>query len=259
LPQAEFVEQVGGDKVDVTVMVPPGASPHTYEPTPRQMVKIAEAEMYAMVGSNVEFEMVWMDSITDQNTDMLLIDCSEGTRLIIMSFDYLQKEDYQHNGSMDPHIWLSPVNAQIMVQNICDGLTEVDPTNKSYYEANRDFYLQELEELDKDIEEKLSDFTNRIFMVHHPSFGYFAEEYDLTMLPIEEEGKAPTPAGLAGLIEEAREHNVKVIFAEPQFNPEVAEVIADTIDGEVVFIDALAKDYNQNMRILADRLAEAME
>jgi zinc transport system substrate-binding protein len=252
LPQAEFVEGVGGDKVDVTVMVPPGASPHTYEVTPSQMAALSKAQMYAKVGSGIDFELVWMDRLVAANMRMLVVDCSKGVELIEMAGD-------ENGGAMDPHIWMSPVNAKIMVRNICDGLTQVDSSNKAYYEENRDVYLQKLSNLDQDIEDGLSRVTNRTFMVYHPSFGYFAKRYNLTMLPIEEEGKEPTAAGIAHLVQQANEHNTKVIFASPQFNPQSARVIADEIGGRVVFIDPLARNYIANLRALSSELVQVME
>ena len=255
LPQAEFVQSIGGDKVDVTVMIPPGASPHTYEPTPSQMSALSRAELYAKVGSGVEFELTWMDKLIAQNLDMHVVDCSQGIKLQQMTAD----DEDKPAGSMDPHIWMSPRNVQIIVRNITDGLIRVDPDNRSYYEQNRDNYLENLAQLDQDIRQGLSVVQNRIFMVYHPAFGYFASEYNLTMLPIEEEGKEPTPAGLQHLIEQALEHDIHVVFVEPQFNPQSAEVIADAIHGRVVLTDPLARDYIENLRILAEELVQAME
>lgn len=255
LPQAEFVEAVGGEKIDVTVMVPPGASPHTYELTPSQMAALSEARLYAKVGSGVEFELTWMDKLIAQNKDMLVVDCSQGIELQQMAVG----DEDEPAGSMDPHIWLSPQNAIIMVRNIAEGLIQIDPNNRAYYEQNRDSYLQKLAQLDQDIRGGLSGVQNRVFMVYHPAFGYFASSYDLTMLPIEDEGKEPTPAGLQHLIEQAKEHNIKVVFAEPQFNPQSAKVIADAINGRVVLIDPLAGDYIDNLRTLLGELVQAME
>jgi len=255
LPQAEFVESIGGDKVEITVMVPPGASPHTYEPTPSQMVALSHAEMYAKVGSGIDFELAWMDALIAQNEDMLVVDCSAGVELQAMT----AADEGETSGNMDPHIWLSPQNAIIMVQNIADGLIQIDPDNSDYYKQNRDAYIQQLEQLDSDIRDGLSDVSNRVFMVFHPAFGYFASEYNLTMLPIEDEGKEPTPAGLQYLIEQAEEHNIKVVFAEPQYNQQSAEVIADEIGGGVVLIDPLAEDYIANLRAMLAEMVQAME
>ncbi len=179
-----------------------------------------------------------------------------------MAAPFHEGEEYEweeDHGAMDPHIWLSPLNAKIMVQNIYEGLVQVDPGNRAYYEQNRDTYLQKLTKLDQDIREDLSRVNNRKFMVYHPAFGYFAKEYNLTLLPIEAEGKEPTAVGMAHLIEQAKEHNIRVIFASPQFNPQSAEVIAKAIDGRVVFIDSLARDYIVNMRLLLGELIQAME
>lgn len=258
LPQAEFVESVGGERVEVNVMVPPGANVHIYEPTPSQMTALAKAEMYAKVGSGMEFELVWIDKLVAVNKKMLIVDCSKGVELQEMIGEYEHDGEHEH-GVMDPHIWMSPLNVQIMVRNICDGLVQVDPDNKPYYERNRDAYLQKLAELDQIIRDGLSGLTNRRFMVYHPAFGYFAREYNLTMIPIEEEGKEPTAAGLAHLIEQAKEHDIKVIFAEPQFNPQSAEVIAGAIGGRVVFINPLAENYITNLRSLLDELLQVME
>ncbi len=255
LPQAEFVENVGGEKVRVTVMVPPGASPHTYEPTPSQMTALAKAEMYAKVGSGVEFELVWMDKLLATNPDMLVVDCSRGIELQEM----VAEDEHEHSEREDPHIWMSPVNAQIMVRNICAGLIETDPENKGYYEQNRDAYLQQLAEIDREITDSLAGVENRRFMVYHPAFGYFTREYDLTMISIEKEGKEPTAAGLAHLIEQAKAHDIRVIFAEPQFDPKSAEVIAEAIGGRVVLIDALAKDYIGNLRLIMNEMLSALE
>ena len=258
-PQAEFVESVGAGLVDVTIMIPPGASPHTYDPTPQQIRELAAAEMYAKVGSGVEFELAWLDKLIAQTEDMLVIDCSHGVELIEMGAANEHEAAGDLDGAMDPHIWMSPRNAATMVRNICDGLVQVDPDNRQVYEANRDAYLQTLTELDQDIAAGLSGVSNRVFMVYHPAFGYFARDYDLTMLPVEEEGKEPTAAGLAHLIDQAKTHNIQVIFASPQFNPQSANVIAEQIGGSVILIDPLATDYVANLRGLLDELALAME
>ncbi|OGN91202.1 MAG: zinc ABC transporter substrate-binding protein [Chloroflexi bacterium RBG_13_48_17] len=250
-PQAEFVENVGGEMVKINVMVPPGASPHTYEPTPGQMTEAAKAKMYAKVGSGVEFELTYMDKIAAVNKNMLVVDCSKGIHLTA-------SEDPDEPG-MDPHIWVSPRNAQIMVQNICAGLIQVDPENKAYYEMNRDTYLDKLDELDIEISDKLANIQNRAFIVLHPSWGYFARDYNLEQIAIEVGGKEPSAQDIARIIEEAKKRNIKVIFASPQFNPQSAKVIAKEIDGRVILIDNLARDYIANLQAVLNELSQAME
>ncbi len=251
LPQAEFVESVGGDRVSVTVMVPPGASPHATELTPSQMTEVAKAKTYAKVGSGIEFELTKMDDIEAVNKNMLVVDCSGG-------IDLIGSVDPDEPGS-DPHIWLSPSNAKIMVQNICDGLVQVDPPNEAFYEQNRDDYLQKLDDLDQEIRDKLADVQNRAFIVFHPSWGYFARDYNLEQIPIEIGGKEPSIQDVARLIDVAKSRNIKIIFASPQFKKQMAEVISRDIGGSVVFIDPLAKDYLENMRTVLNKLVQAME
>lgn len=238
LPQKEFVERVCGDKVSVMVMIPPGASPATYEPSPSQLREIAVAKLYVRIG-HVPFEKAWMERIASANRDMLIIDSSVGIEII----------------GQDPHIWLSPTLVKVQVGHICDALVEVDPDNRDYYVRNKEKYLTELDDLDYDIRESLSGVTNRKFMVFHPAFGYFARDYQMEQIPIEIEGKEPSASDLVRLVDVARANNITVVFAEPQFNPEGAEVIADEIGGTVVFIDPLAEDFVTNMRRISDAFA----
>jgi zinc transport system substrate-binding protein len=251
LPQAEFAESIGGDRINVTVMVPPGADPHTSELTPSKMTEVAEAKMYAKVGSGIEFELSYMDKIEAVNKNMLVVDCSKGIELVT-SVD-------PNEPGMDPHIWVSPLNAKIMVQNICDGLVQVDPANKDYYEQNRDAYLQKLDALDQEIRSSLANIKNRAFIVLHPAWGYFARDYDLEQIPIEIGGKEPSAQDITRIIDEAKQRNIKIIFASPQFNPQMAEVIANEIGSKVVLIDDLARDYIENLRMVLNEMIQAME
>jgi zinc transport system substrate-binding protein len=243
LPQAEFVKSVGGEKVTVTVMVPPGQEPHTYAPTLNQLVAVKQAKLYAKVGSGVEFELSHMGSIVEVNKNMLVVDCSKGVELI----------------GADPHIWLSPRNAEIMVENICDGLIQIDPQNREYYIQNENEYLAKLEKLDTDISGNLTGITNRWFIVFHPAWTYFAADYNLTQVAIEIEGKTPSPKDIADVVQEAKEHNIKVIFASPEFDVKSAQTIAEAIDGTVVRIDPLARDYIDNMYQVLNELVQGME
>lgn len=257
LPQAEFVEAVAGDRFDVVVMVPPGADTHTYEPKPAQLAALSRAKAYIKMGSGIEFELAWMGKLVATNRQMPVIDSSAGIQLIPMSGEVAEGE--KHQGAMDPHIWMSPRNARTIVQNISGGLVRVDPDNKATYERNRDAYLQKLSQLDRDIANSLSAATNRRFIMYHPSLGYFARDYNLTMIAIEEEGKEPKAANIARMIEAARKYNIKVIFTSPQFSPESGRVIASAIGGRVVSVDDLARDYIANQRRITNEMVAAMQ
>ncbi len=263
LPQASLIKAVGGDRVEVVVMVPPGASPHTYEVTPTQMSRLAKARLYAKVGAPVEFELVWMDKLLAVNKKMQVIDCAQGIELMAMTEeDHHENEtetesEHEHHG-LDPHIWLSLRNVKIMTQNICDGLIQTDPDNKIYYENNRDSYLAELDKLDKDLKADLANITNRNFIVVHPSFGYFARDYNLTQIALEQGGKEPEADYMVRLIKKAKELAIKVIFVSPQYSTRSAEILAKEIGGEVVQIDPLAEDLVNNIKSIGAALKQAM-
>lgn len=243
VPLADFVENVGREKVEVTVMVPPGASPHTYEPKPSQLVEVSKAEIYVKVGSGVDFELAWMDRIIEVNPNMLVVDSSQGVEPI----------------GKDPHIWNSPVNAKIMVENICDGLIQVDPDNADFYTENKDDYLKELDILDGYIHYQLDQFTNRAFLIYHPAFAYFAGEYNLTQLAVEHGGKEPTPQVMQDCIDKANQYNLQYVFVAPQFATQYCEAIAREIGGETAPMDPLAENYIANMGRIADSLALEFE
>ena len=268
-PQAEFVERVGEDRVIVTVMVPPGASPHTYEPTPGQLEEISKAKIYAKVGSGIEFELAWMDKIIKMNGEMLVVDCSRGVKLFSVSYKYGEASVYyeydesdeakSYLKGIDPHIWLSPANAKIMVENIYEGLVQIDPQRKEYYKKNLDSYLLELDKLDDEIVQTFSGKENKKIIVFHPTWAYFAKDYGIEQIPIEKEGKEPTAKGIENLISQAKEYNIKVIFASPEFSIKSAETVAREIGGEVFLVSSLKKDYLENMRKAAEAFAGAME
>ncbi|BDZ68900.1 metal ABC transporter solute-binding protein, Zn/Mn family [Methanobacterium ferruginis] len=246
-PQEEFVKRVGGDRVNVTVIVPSGADPHTYEPLPNQMKQVQDAQIYFQVGSGIEFELSWMDKIASMNPEMKLVNTSEGITLLPNTAE-------QEEGS-DPHVWVSPKNAKIMVDNIYQTLIQTDPENKDYYTENRDEYLKELDELDKNITQTLSGKNNTKIMVYHPAWAYFCRDYNLQQIAIESEGKEPTPQEIANLVDEARADNIKIIFVTPEFSSSNAEVIANEIGGKVVVVDPLDSNYLENMQKVAEAFA----
>jgi zinc transport system substrate-binding protein len=256
LPQQQFVEQIAGEfPIEVMVMIPPGASPATYELSPNQMQKINSAKAYFKLGSGLPFEENWLSKIESINPEMKIYDCSEGIELL--SGIVYKHDDHEHHGT-DPHIWCSPLNAKVMVDNITRGLIEIEPEHKDVYEKNSPIYKNKLDQLHMEIKNKLAIINKTDFIVFHPSWGYFAEEYGLSQIAIEVEGKEPRADDLRRLIELCREKNIKTVFTSPQFNIESAEMIATEIGGEVVYIDPLAKNYISNLSEVASKFAEAL-
>ncbi|MGE5572568.1 MAG: metal ABC transporter solute-binding protein, Zn/Mn family [Bacillota bacterium] len=241
LPQAYFVERIGGDRVAVSVMVPPGASPHTYEPTASQMRDLARAQMYVRI--RVHFEEAWMPRIAAANRGMLVVDSTSGIEL---------------SGDEDPHVWLSPRLVRIQAEHICRGLAKVDPAHRDIYERNKEAFLRDLHALDAELAQTLAPVRGERFMVLHPAWGYFARDYGLEELPIEVEGKEPSAKELAALVDAARANHVKVIFVQPQMSPRPAEVLAREIGARVATVDPLAPDWAANLRAVARTLVEAI-
>jgi zinc transport system substrate-binding protein len=267
LPQAEFVEQIGGDKVRTVVMIPAGASVHTYEPTPNQLKDLSKAQIYVKAGSNLDFELVWMDDLLSVNPDMYVVNSSEGIRFrsieelaeeeANMSEEQMEEEKREHTG-LDPHVWTSPQKAKIIVKNIYDGLVTVDPENEETYKQNYDVYITKLDEADAELKAALAGKEGSSFIVYHPAWGYLADDYGLNEIAIEIEGKEPSAKDMQKLIDEAKEKGIKVIFVQKGFSTSSAQTIAKQIGGEVVEIDPLAKDYIDNLDRVSNAFAKGL-
>lgn len=259
LPQAEWVKAIGGDKVDVTVMIPPGASPHVYEPTASQMKAMTNSEIYAAVGSGIEFELNFLGKLLEINPGILLVDCSQGVQLIeVEEHQHGEEHPDEHNNSYDPHIWLSLTNTGIMATNICNGIVATDPDNEEYYKQNLNQYLNELDEMHQTFKQGFSNLVNRVFIIQHPSMGYFARDYGLIQIAAEEGGSDATIQSMVNVIEQAKQNQVKIIFVSPQFPPNVADAVAREIEGTVEPLDTLAENYCENMQNIFDLMHGAM-
>ena len=271
LPQKTIVEKIGGAHTNVRAMVRPGYSPHTYDPTPPQIAALSKTDLY--VRSGVPFEHAWMARIRSANPDMQILDPRSGMDQRLMKHGAHGDDgeeagrddnvDRHHGGTSsegrDPHIWTSPLLVVQMAANIRDKLTELDPAHAQDYARNYDAFAAELEALDRDIRLLVRDLPNRSFLVFHPAWGYFADTYGLIQVPIEKEGKEPGARALAALIEQAKRQDVKAIFVQPQFSAQSAEQVARAIGGRVVHIDPLSADYADNLRAVAQQIAEAAQ
>jgi zinc transport system substrate-binding protein len=267
LPQEYFVEKIGGDRVEVNIMVEPGASPATYEPKPQQMKALSEAEAYVSIG--VPFEKAWMEKIKGANPQMLVIDSAQGVERMEMVAHHHHGEaeaehDHEHEHdhgaeNLDPHIWLSPQRVKVQAENIYQGLVEIDPENEAEYQANLAQFLTEIDQLDQQIQQNLAGVENRQFIVFHPSWGYFARDYDLEQVSIEVGGQEPSAAELGEIVKEAQEENIQVIFAQPEFSTKSAETIAQEIDGKVLLITPLAPDWSNNLLQVSQTFAEVLQ
>jgi zinc transport system substrate-binding protein len=272
LPQKYFVERIGGENVNVNVMVQPGESPHTYEPKPQQLRSLAEAEAYLSIG--VSFEKAWMDRFKAANPKMPIIDTTQGMKLLPMvAHNHHGEEGHEHEDkhdetgnkgeekvkeNFDPHVWLSPQRVKIQAQTIYQTLVELDPENQAQYQAALDQFLTDIDQLDAEIRQSFAGIEQRKFMVFHPSWGYLADDYGLEMISIEVGGQEPSAAELAQLIRQAKEENIRVIFVQPEFSTKSAETIAQEINGEVIPINPLMSNWLEEMQRVTQKFARVL-
>lgn len=259
LPEQTFVKVIGGEKVDVSLMVQPGNSPHTYEPKPSQMVNIAKADLYFAI--DVEFEHAWLPKFQNLNPKMKVIDLADNITKMQMKKDHDEEgEETHHSGHEhegdDPHVWTAPANVKIIAQNIYEALKKEDPLHTDYYKRNLDIFLAFIDETDRQIINILSsDEDKQKFMVFHPSWGYFAKAYNLEQIVVEVEGKEPKPKELIHLLKEAKEEHVKAIFTQPEFSDTVAKIIAKELQIPVVKVSPLAPNWSENLINIANAIA----
>jgi zinc transport system substrate-binding protein len=252
LPYKDFVEQVGGNRIgNVTDIVPIQAGcGHDYEMTPNQMKAVSDAQLYVAVGAGHEFEEANLDKIQAQNPSMSAVDTSTGVSLLTITGG-------EEDGATNPHVWTSPQNAIIIVRNICAALVKVDPAGASIYEANRDAFIAQLTQLDTETQAALKPYSNSTFCIYHPAWSYFARDYNLTQLPIEEvEEQCPSSQRIRSVIDNAKALNLTVVYRSPADDPSASETVAEGIGGHIVVINQMAENYIDNIRNVTAELVK---
>lgn len=260
LPQKYFVEQIVGDHFKIDVMIPPGASPVTYEPTPVQMKTLSNSFVYFRIGY-IEFEKSWMNKLTNINTDMEVVDLSVNADLIEPenghAHDHHDHKGHHHHHGVDPHIWTSPKEVQRQAEIIYNYFLSNKPELSAELESNYNKFKQEIEDLDNYLETELAPFEGRKFLIFHPALTYIARDYGLEQISIEIDGKEPTPANIQKTIDLAKAEDIKIVFVQQQFSTHNAEVIAKEINGTVVQLDPLEYNWNESIRFIADEIVES--
>lgn len=277
VPQAFFVKRVGGDLVDVGVLVGPGQEPHRYEPTPKQMASLSTAKALFRIG--VPFEETLLPKIMAVFKNLKVVDTRKGIRPRIMTREestarqadhgkgedrHKEKGEHERHrapklGTADPHVWLDPVLAKVQAANICSGLIAVDPDNSEEYGRNLKAFQEDLDRVNNKIARELAPLKGKEFFVFHPAFGYFGDRYGLKQVAVEIGGKQPTARQLARLITMATKDGVKVVFVQPEFSTKSAELVAKAIGGAVVPMDPLAPDYIKNLEDMATKIGAALK
>jgi zinc transport system substrate-binding protein len=255
-PQAYFVERIGGPLVEVETLIPPGSSPATYAPTPRQMLGLSKARLYVLVGHpDFVFERKHILPLLRQRSGLVSVDMSAGMHLLPSAGG---GQGHAH-GEGDPHVWLAPATVRIAARNIAAGLIRIDPSQAEAIHANLARFLHDIDQLDADIRASLKGLSGQAFMVFHPAWGYFARQYGLEQIAIEAGGKDPGPARLIELMRDARRRGVKVIFVQRGFSTKSARLIATEVGAVVREVDPLAKDWLTNLLGVSAAFRDALE
>jgi len=244
LPQTYFAERVGGDRVNVEVMVPPGRGPGNYEPTPQQVTALGDADLFFTIG--VPFENAFMSTIEASLPNLRVVATDEG----------IDKRLFDRRGAMrpDPHVWMDPILVKQQAAVMRDAFIEIDPDFESDYRERYAEFATELDELDAELREALAPVSGGSLFVYHPAFGYFLDRYDIEQVAIEKAGQEPSPAELEAVIERAQNEGARVIIAQPEFPENTARAVAEAINGSVVLVSPLSPDYANNIRSIAEQV-----
>ena len=253
IPQKYFVERIGGNEVNVHVMVKAGESPATFNPNPKKMSRLTNTSLYFSIG--VPFEKIWLSRIKAIQPSLKLVPLNNNLPMIIPP-GYQGSKNSFHEKS-DPHIWTSPPLAKIMAIKIKDALSRESPQKAEFFKKNYTALAKDLEALHSEIQDIIAAKKTRSFMVFHPAWSYFAETYGLEQIAIEHQGKEPGPRALQKIVTRAKKLKIRVIFVQKQFGLLIAQKIAKMIGATVQEIDPLSENYFENMRQTAKAISGA--
>ncbi|MDR0743132.1 MAG: zinc ABC transporter substrate-binding protein [Tannerella sp.] len=246
-PLRYFAEQIAGDHYTFFSVLPAGQSPETYDPSPREMIRVGKGVAYFHTGQ-LGFEQVLIHSIHENNTHTSPFDLSEG-----MVFHEGECCAHEHGGH-DPHLWTSFKGAKVISENILKALVSLDKENQTHYQSNYSRLTQRLDSLEETLHKQLENLSCRSFVIYHPALTYFADEFGLKQYSIENDGKEPSPAFLKKLIEEAGTERVGVVFVQMEFDRRHAKQIAREIGAKTVVINPLDYQWDKQMEWIAKAL-----
>ncbi|MEW6443332.1 MAG: zinc ABC transporter substrate-binding protein [bacterium] len=251
LPQVEFAERIGGERVEVSAMVEPGRSPETFEPSPQQLARLSRAALYFRIG--IGFEEAWLDKIRQIHPDLRIVDTRAGLALLSSGHAHAGEEH-----GMDPHVWLDPGRVRILAGNMARALEEADPESAALYRTNLARFIEDLDRVDAELRELFRDAPGKRFIVWHPAWGYLADAYGLEQVAVEEEGKEPNAKRLTELLGACREAGFRILFAPEETRTRSLESFARAANLRIVRLDPLAKNYLDNLRSMAARIREGL-
>lgn len=243
-PLRYFAEQIVGKDFKVETLVPKGGNPETYEPSAKQMMALAQCKAFIKVGK-IGFERTWDEKLKDAAPNTLFVDSSKGIK-------YIESTD----GVEDPHTWMSVTSAMAIAKNICDAMIKINPKDSTMFRANLKSFLFKLDSIDDSIKSILHSNKSNAFLIYHPSLTYFAHEYNLTQIPVEEEGREPSAAQLKQIIEFAKAKKAKIMLVQKEFTNRNTEIVARNAHAKQVDINPLNYDWENEIVGIARKLKE---
>jgi len=246
-----FVSAIAGDDYLINVIVPPGASPATYEPPPAVIKDLSNSKLL-IINGYLGFEMAWFDRIINTGENVEVLQLADSQDLI--AADSHRHGDIIHYTGVDPHFWVSPQRALVIARDIKDFLVEQNPSESLVYNENFQKLDSIIRETDSYIKTAFEKTDDRSFMIFHPSLTYLAHDYGLDQIPVEKEGKEPSPSELKKLIDTGRDKNIKAIFVQREFDKKNAELIGDEIGAETIVIDPLSSEWDKSIRYIVDNI-----
>ena len=253
-PQKYFAEKIAGDRFNINCIVPPGSNPEAYDPSPSHLVHLGKSIAYFKIG-HIGFELAWMDKLEQNNPNMKIFDTSEGIDILSGTHEHNDADVHHHHFDADPHTWSSPKNVRIIAQNMYEAFVSIDPDGEKVFRKNYEELLDEINQVDSIMTERLSPVSGTMFAIYHPSLSYLAKDYNLHQLSLEYNGKEPSAFYLKKAIDIARENNVKVIFIQQEFDAKQAESFASEINAKVVPINPLSYIWSEELLHITDAIA----
>jgi zinc transport system substrate-binding protein len=247
-PYPYFVKRIAGDFAQVELLVPAGASAHTYEPNAKEMMRASKAAIWFRIGE--PFENKALGALQANNPSLITVNLWEGINLL-----HGECKEHHHCGA-DLHLWTSPLNAIKQSEMIAAQLIKSYPAHQADIASNLSLLVQDLKNLDREIRTKTSALPHRAIVVSHPSYGYFCRDYQFEQVSIEFEGRDPTSRQLTDLLRKIRQYQPKAIFTQPQYSDKAALLIAKEVDAKVIPLDPYGEDYLHWMHELIAKLVE---
>jgi zinc transport system substrate-binding protein len=248
-PYAYFVKAIAQESVKIVTLVPSGTSFHHYEPTPKQVLEACQADIWFQIGETFE-----------QRADRALHNCNSSLKIVDLrkGVDLINEEGCAHclQKGADLHIWLSLRQAKTQAKAIAQALIERYPLHAQEYQARLQLFLKTCDDLDAEILDLLKPLSNRTILVSHAAYAYFARDYSLIQLPIEYEGKDPSPKQLHTLLNRARELHIDKIYVQPQHSIKGAQMLAKTLNARLITLDPYSADYIETLRNIAYNIAD---